>query len=169
LQLRATMTAKSTDGAPPAPEPEELGGYASLATLFAIGTAVLLSSLSREGRLPQRWSARDLVITGIATSRLARLATRDRVGMPFRAPFAQYDGPAGAGEVNQSPRGRGLRRAIGKLLTCPFCATPWIAAASLGALALRPRVTRFIQGMLVSVTVADFMLQFYAASRKLDR
>jgi hypothetical protein len=93
--------------------------------------------------------------------------TRDRVTMPLRAPFAEYAGPAGAGEVTQRPRGHGLRRAIGTLMTCPFCASPWIATASLGALAVRPRAARFVQAILVSMTMADFVQQLYAASRKL--
>ena len=143
-------------------------GYAALTTFFAAGTAAMLAVLARERRLPRRWSASDLVMTGIATSRLARLVTRDKVGMPFRAPFAVYEGEAGAGEVVERPRGHGIRRAIGSLLTCPFCAAPWIATASMGALVVRPRVTRFVQGMLVSVVVADWVQQLYAASRKLS-
>jgi hypothetical protein len=145
-----------------------VGGYAALATIFVTGLAVLLATLATERRLPRAIATRDLVLTGVATSRLARVATRDRVTMALRAPFAEYAGPGGPGEVRERPRGRGLRRAIGSLLTCPFCAAPWIAAASLGALALRPRVTRFVQAIFVSVTVADFVQQLYAAARTLD-
>jgi hypothetical protein len=145
-----------------------LGAYATLAAVFLTGLTTLLCTLSNERRFPREVSTRDLVLTGIATQRLARIITRDRVTQPLRAPFAEYHGSAGAGEVRQKPRGRGLRRAVGTLLTCPFCATPWIAAASLGALALRPRLTRFVQSIFVSVTVADFVQQLYAASRKLD-
>jgi hypothetical protein len=145
-----------------------LGGYAALAAIFVAGLSTLLATLATERRLPRAVSTRDLVLTGIATQRLARVITRDRVTLPLRAPFTEYAGPAGAGEVTQTPRGRGLRRAIGSLLCCPFCAAPWIAAASLGALAVRPRVTRFVLSIFVSVTVADFVQQLYAASRKLD-
>ncbi len=145
-----------------------MGGYAALATFFSVGLATLIALLAKERRLPVRWTVRDVVATGIATSRFARIVTRDRVTMPLRAPFAKYAGAAGAGEVTERPRGRGLRRAIGTLLTCPYCAAPWIAAASMGALAVRPRATRFVQSILVSVTLADFVQQLYAASRKLD-
>lgn len=144
-----------------------MAGFVALATAFATGTAVLIAALAKERRLPGRWSATDLLATGVATHRLARIATRDRVAMPFRAPFAEYQGPAGAGEVNERPRGHGLRRAIGLLVTCPFCMSPWIATAFLGAKAARPRAVRFVEGVLVSVTVADFVQQLYAAARKL--
>jgi hypothetical protein len=151
-------------------EAEELplGGYAALATLFSVGLAALIATLGKQRRLPRRWAVRDVVVTGIATSRLARIITRDRVLTPLRTPFARYEGPAGAGEVIEEPRGKGLRRAIGTLITCPVCAVPWVATVSLGALALRPRVTRFVQAILVSVTLADFVQQLYAASRKVD-
>jgi hypothetical protein len=145
---------------------DPLAGYATLATVFAVATAAALAGLARRGRLPRQWSVRDLLMTGIATSRLARIVTRDRVTMPFRAPFTEVEGSAGAGEVHEKPRGRGLRRAVGSLVTCPFCAAPWIATASLLALAVRPRVTRFVQGMLVSVVIADSVQQGYAALRK---
>jgi hypothetical protein len=174
---RQSMATSSAQIALPLPEsgPDDtvddelpLGAYATLAAIFVVGLSTLLGTLATERRLPREVSTRDLVLTGIATQRLARVITRDRVMQPFRAPFAEYHGPAGAGEVHQKPRGHGLRRAIGALLTCPFCAAPWIAAASLGALVLRPRVTRFVQGIFVSVTVSDFVQQLYAASRKLD-
>jgi hypothetical protein len=144
-----------------------MAGFAALATAFATGTAVLIAALAKERRLPRHWSAIDLVATGVATHRLARIVTRDRVAMPFRAPFAEYQGSAGAGEVNERPRGHGLRRAIGSLVTCPFCVSPWIATAFLGAKAARPGAARFVEGMLVSVTVADFVQQLYTAARKL--
>jgi hypothetical protein len=151
-------------GGHPAEDP--LAGYAALATVFAVATAASLAGLTRKGRLPRQWSLRDLVMTGVATSRLARIVTRDRIAMPFRAPFTEVEGPAGAGGVQEKPRGRGLRRAVGSLVTCPFCAAPWIATTSLLALAVRPRVTRFVQGMLVSVVIADSVQQAYAALRK---
>jgi hypothetical protein len=151
-------------------ESEELplGGYAVLATVFATGLTALLATLTTERRLPNEISIRDLLQTGIATNRIARVITRDRVTMPLRRPFAEYTGRAGPNEVSERPRGRGLRRAIGSLITCPFCAAPWIAAASLGALLFRPRITRFVQAIFVCVTVSDFVQQLYSASRTLD-
>jgi hypothetical protein len=158
-----------SEAADAAAEEVPLAGYATLATLFASGLAVLLVGMKRDGLLPRHWSTRDLIMTGIATGRLARIVTRDQVTRPLRAPFTEYEGTAGAGETRERPRGRGLRRAIGTLLTCPFCAAPWIATASVAALVARPRQTRFVQAVLVSVSVADFVQQLYAASRRLSR
>lgn len=145
-----------------------LGGYATLATVFSTGLAVLIVSLARERKLPSRWTMGDLVLAGIATGRLARIVTRDRVAMPLRAPFTDYEGPAGAGEVNEKPRGRGVRRAIGSLLTCPYCAAPWLATALLASLVVRPRATRFLEAILVASSIADFAQQLYAAARRLS-
>jgi len=147
---------------------EELpvAGYATLATIFATDMAGLLAALASDHRLPRLWSVRDVLMTGLATSRLARLITRDRVAMALREPFVVSTGSAGAGEVKGRPRGHGLRRAVGSLLTCPFCAAPWVATALLGGLAVRRRATRFIEAMLVSVVIADFVQQLYAVSRR---
>jgi hypothetical protein len=60
---------------------------------------------------------------------VSRRITKDSVTSPFRAPFAEVRGPEGLGEVKQRVRGRGLRRAIGELVTCPFCVGQWVATA----------------------------------------
>ena len=145
-----------------------LAGYAALAGIFATGFAALLAVLDRSRRLPARWSARDLVLTGLATHRLSRIVTRDRVTAPLRAPLTKYEGSAGAGEVHEKLRGHGMRRALGTLLTCPYCAAPWLATGLLGALAARPRVTRFVEAMLTTVTISDFAHQLYAGARRLS-
>ena len=100
-----------------------LAGYAALIGLFgAIITTTLLSRRLRR-RLPEEFHAQDIALLGAATYRLSRIVTKDRVTTALRAPFAEYVGPAGAGEVEEESRGRGLQKALGELLTCPFCIT----------------------------------------------
>ena len=69
--------------------------------------------------LPERPRAADLLLAGVATHKLSRLLTKDRVTSFIRAPFTRYEQPAGHGEVEEEPRGSGLRLAIGELLVCP--------------------------------------------------
>ena len=38
----------------------------------------------------------------------------------LRSPFTRYTGEAQPSEVSEEPRGRGLRRAVGELLVCPY-------------------------------------------------
>src|SRR5262249_11978998 len=111
--------------------------------------------MDRAGRLPSRPRVGDLVLVGVATYKLTRVVTRDWVTAPLRAPFTQYVTSLGHGEVKEKSRGRGLQRAVGDLLTCPFCSGPWIAGALLGGLAVAPRVTRFIAGIFAAVALSD--------------
>jgi hypothetical protein len=150
---------------------EELpvAAYAGLiATYCGIFGSALWAS-SRRGRLRRSLRPRDIVLLGIATHRISRILTRDRIAAPLRMPFTRYEGKAGAGELIEHPRGGGLRKALGGLLTCQFCAAPWVAASLAFAHAARPRETKMVASVFSIVTVADFLHQLYAATRSLSR
>ncbi len=143
-----------------------LGGYAMLAGVYLAGVGALVAIGRR--RIPKRIPMRDIVLLGIATHKLSRTLAKERVASPLRAPFAEYHGSAGAGMVHEETRGRGMRRAVGELVTCPFCVAPWIAAG-LGAGYVRgPRLTRALASLFAAVTVSDFMHQLYTAARRLS-
>jgi len=112
-----------------APDDRPLGAYAGLGALFSVEFALFLYAVRRTGRtLPERVEARDLLLLGVATHKIARIMTKEMITSPLRAPFTRYQKPAGAGEINESTRGTGLRHAIGELLTCPFCFAVWVAS-----------------------------------------
>ncbi len=140
--------------------------YLALMSFYTSVFGGLLALGAKKKLLPKHVSARDVLLLGVATHRLSRIATRDKVAAPLRQPFTEYDGPAGAGEVNQRPRGTGLQRAIGTLVTCEYCAGPWIAAALFAALVARPRETRIVASMFAATAVSDFLHQSYAFMRK---
>lgn len=73
----------------------------------------------------------------------------------MRAPFTRFQDDAGAGEVEEAARGRGLRRAIGELLVCPYCLDVWVACALTAGLLLAPRATRWIAAILSATSGAD--------------
>jgi uncharacterized protein DUF1360 len=60
-------------------------------------------------------------------------------------------------------RGTGLRKAVGALITCPFCLAVWVATAFVFGLVLAPRATRLAASVLVAVTGADVLHLAYAA------
>jgi hypothetical protein len=130
-------------------------GYAALTGTFLVGAGAAIFDLERRGRLPERIAVADLALLGVATYQLSRTLTRDRVTTFLRRPFAEEAGPAGRGEVKSEPRGRGLRRAIGELVICPFCMTQWVAGAALAGLCVAPRTTRFAASVLAVRTVAE--------------
>jgi hypothetical protein len=143
-----------------------LGAYATLMLAFVAGFGAMLARAQRQKRLPRRLLARDILLLGVATHKITQVLTRDRVLAAVRFPFTRYERSAGAGEVEEQPRGHGWQRAVGTLLTCPFCAGPWTAATFTAALIHRPRETRTVASVFAIVTLSDFMHQLYARARR---
>jgi hypothetical protein len=146
-------------------EPMPLAGYATLVGAWSAGVAGFMAVFAR--RLPKRTSWSDYALLGIATHKLARIVTKDWVTSPLRAPFVRYQRSLGGGEVEEKPRGQGLRRAIGDLLTCNFCIAPWIAAALAAGFVVQPRATRFLATLFGVVTISDVLQHLYSAEKKL--
>ena len=144
-----------------------LAGYATLVGVYNAAFAAMLLAVKNSGRsLPKKVSVADLVLMGVATHTLTRLITKDWVTAPLRAPFTEYKESAGGGEVIEKSRGEGLQRAIGDLVTCPWCSAPWVAATLGFGFVFAPRVTRFISGVFAAVTISDFLQHAYEAAKK---
>jgi hypothetical protein len=106
------------------------------------------------------------LLLGVSTFQLSRIVAKDRVLAPLRAPFTTYEASSGAGEIEDTARGQGLQKAIGELLTCPYCLAPWIAGMlSVGAL-VAPRKARWLASLFAIVAVADVCQQGYVALRR---
>lgn len=146
--------------AQPSPR-RQLGGYLALIALYNGALALVLLAAKRSGRLGTRPRLDDLLLVGVATQRLSRLITKDRVTSALRAPFTAYEGEGGPGEVEERARGHGARRAVGELLVCPFCVAQWVAGAFVCGLLFAPRVTRFVAGLFSAVAVADTLQLLY--------
>jgi len=137
-------------------------GYATTTSVFAAVFGTLLLRAAARGSLPKRIRAADILLLGIATHKLARIVSRDFATIPLRFAFTRYEKNVGAGEVKETARGSGLRRAVGDLLSCQFCTGPWIASTLTALLIARPRVARTVSSVLAMVTVSDFLHHVYA-------
>lgn len=145
-----------------APDERPLAAYAGLATVFGAVFVLFLYAVRRTGRtLPERIEARDLLLLGVATHKIARIVTREAITSPLRAPFTRFRSAAGAGEINESTRGAGLRHAVGELLTCPFCLAVWVASYLTYGLVFVPRATRLIASIFCMVTFSDVSQDLY--------
>jgi hypothetical protein len=148
-------------------EHRPLRSYALLSSAFVATLAGSLAASERSGRpLPERVSARDIVLCGIATHKVSRLIAKDKVTGFLRAPFVRYQEPAGHGEVSEEARGSGLQRSIGELLNCPYCLGQWISGAFAAGLVAAPRPTRLVASMYAAETIADFLQLAYLAAEK---
>lgn len=142
------------------------GSYAALTLLFNAGFAGSLAAAQRSGReLPARVGPGDVVLIGTASHKLSRLVSKDRVTSFVRAPFTAYEGAGGPGEVEERPRARrGLRRAIGELLACPYCLGLWAAGGLHVGLVWAPRPTRLVASTFTALTISDFLQIAYKAA-----
>ena len=152
------------DGYAPPRERPPFGAYAAFTATFNAAFAGALAVAAREGRLPDRIGAGDVVLVGVATHKLSRLITKDRVMAFARAPFTEYQEPGGPGEVEERARGNGLRRAVGELLVCPYCLGLWTSAGLHAGLLFAPRVTRTVASTFTALALADFLQIAYKAA-----
>ncbi len=135
-----------------------LGGYAVLLGVYnAAFLALLAAAQNGEDEQPVKINAADLLLLGAATHKLSRIIAKDRVTSPLRAPFTEYVEPAGESEIKEKVRGTGMRRAVGDLLTCPWCLSPWVAAGLAFGFVFKPRATRLVAGVFAAATVSDFL------------
>ena len=65
--------------------------------------------------------------------------------------------------VEEKPRGQGIRRSVGELLTCQFSASACGWPSFAYGFVLLPRVSRLVAAVFAAVTVSDFMHQAYKA------
>src|SRR3954471_15515105 len=143
-------------------EHRPLAGYAVLSGAFA---AALVAGLAT-ARRPERLAVQDLVLGGIATHKLSRLIAKDKVTGFLRAPFTRFQEKAGHGEVEEAPRGTGLRYATGELLVCPYCLAQWIAGGFAVGYVYAPRTTRLLAGLWTIHAVADGAQIAYSAAEQ---
>ena len=143
--------------------------YAALVALFngVLATVLLARKCSREP-LPERIDPQDLMLFALSTQKLSRVITKEKVTTALRAPFTEIEGKGGAGELEERPRGRGLQRAIGELLTCPFCLGTWIASGFIYGAIFSPRVARTIASIFAVSGVADFLQQAYVKAQEMN-
>ncbi len=143
-----------------------LAEYATLLGFYVASVAVLAGMAMEDDRLPRRFSLLDLALLGMATHKLSRIVSKDRITSILRAPFVNYIRSAGAGEVEEEPRGRGIQRGIGQLISCPYCMAPWCATVLSFGFVFAPRLARFLAGILASVAMSDFLHRAYVAAKE---
>lgn len=142
-----------------------LGSFSALQGLYAGAVAAGAGAAHVLGRrLPERLESRDLALLSVATHKIARLIAKDPVTSPLRAPFTKFQGTSGEAELAEEVRGTGVRKAVGELVTCPFCVGQWVATGLAFGYVLAPRATRWTASVFTALTVADFLQFGYAAA-----
>ena len=138
---------------------EPLAAYAAMTGFFNAGMAIALIAAGRRGRLPDHVRFGDVATMALATHKIARLLTKDSVTSFLRAPFVRLQTKSGTNSLDETPRGGGLQRALGELLSCPECTGQWVAAGLLAGMLHSPRTTRAITSLYSALALGD-LLQF---------
>ena len=153
------------DGYAPPEERPPLGSYAAFAAVFNVGFAGAIAAARASGReLPERVDAGDVLLVGTASHKLSRLIAKDKVMSFVRAPFTRYQEQGGPAELEESPRGSGLQRAIGEMVACPYCLGLWTSAGFHVGLLYAPRLTRLVASTFSALTISDFLQIAYKAA-----
>ena len=141
-------------------EERPLGGYLAAMGLYAVvvGTLAAATRLTKR-EMPSGLAVGDILLSAVATHKLSRLISKDPVTSPLRAPFTRYEGQVGPAELKEEVRGKGAQKAVGELITCPFCIDMWVATALVAGFVYLPRTTRLAVDTLVVLAGAD-ALQF---------
>ena len=125
-----------------------LSEYAALTAAFGgvLGGFLLLA----QRRLPERIGFGDVARIGLASYKVGRLVAKDEVTSWMRAPVTRD-------EEASEPKSQGVERALGELVTCPYCVGVWAASVLTYALVLFPRQTRVVTTIFGAQAVADFL------------
>jgi hypothetical protein len=130
--------------------PVEPVDYATLNAVYgALLAGVVLSTRGRVREDPIQ--GRELIPIAAATFALSKVVAREKIGSWMRDPFVEVEG----GE--RRPRGRGLRRAVGELVTCTRCVGAWSALTVVGLRMVDPPSGRTVANVLAASAANDWL------------
>ena len=142
-------TRKNVNGSQ-AESPTEPYDYMALNAVFGALLAGVVVAAREGTRRSEPLTSRDLAVTGAATFALSKVIARERIGTWVREPFVEE-------EDGGRPRGRGIRHAIGELLTCTRCVGAWSALGLVGLRLTSPATGRVVNDVLAVSAMNDWL------------
>jgi hypothetical protein len=130
------------------------GDYALLATVFLTGlTSVIALARRRHAEGAAAIPPRDLPALSLATFALADTVAKEKVSTWLRQSFVEEDDD----HHPLAPKGRGMQRAVGELLTCTRCAGTWGALVLIGLRTASPVAGRATTNVLALAGANDLL------------
>jgi hypothetical protein len=142
-------TRESVNGSP-ADTPTEPYDYMALNAVFGALLAGVVVAARERTSSREPLTSRDLAVTGAATFALSKVIARERIGSWVREPFVEEEG-------GRRPRGRGLRHAMGELITCTRCVGAWSALGLVGLRLTSPATGRVVNDVLAVSAMNDWL------------
>jgi hypothetical protein len=134
---------------PTADPPARPADYAALSAGWGAALGTVLIAARDKGEEPVR--AGEILPLGVATFALSKLVAKEKVDRWVREPFVEE-----RADGDRVPKGRGLRYAIGELLTCTRCVGTWSALGLVALRVSRPREARVVNAVLGASAVNDW-------------
>lgn len=119
--------------------------------LISITYAGLLAATAASARGKPLLEHKEILPMSAATFALAKLLVHEKVETWVRAPFVE-ETPDG-----KTPRGEGLRYAVGELMSCTRCLGAWSALGLIGLRLNAPHTGRFVTTVLAVSAGNDFL------------
>jgi hypothetical protein len=123
--------------------------YAALSAGWGAALGTVLVAARDKGEEPVR--AAEIIPLGVATFALSKLVAKEKVDAWVREPFVEE-----RADGDRVPKGRGLRYAVGELLTCTRCVGTWSALGLVALRVTRPRESRVVNAVLGASAVNDW-------------
>ena len=130
--------------------PTEPRDYAALNLVWGGLAAALLAGTRRDGA--QAPPGSELPVLGLASFSLSKALAKEKVGAWVRQPVVEEKH---GGE--RRPKGRGLRYALGELVTCTRCLGTWSSLAIVALRVARPREGRIVATVLATSALNDWL------------
>lgn len=141
--------------------PTEPIDYAMLTAAYGGLLATLAFSARRHPEETEPIATSELLALGAASFSLSKTIVHEKVDTWLRSPFVVGDGTS-----ERRPRGRGLRYAIGELLTCSRCMGTWSALSLVSLRLARPASGRAVVSVLAAAACNDFLQVAFAYARE---
>jgi hypothetical protein len=134
--------------------PTTPANYALISGVYGVALAGVAAAARRRGHAPR---AGELVPLGAATFTFTRVLTEQKVEEWLRRPFVD-ERPDGT----KRPKGRGLRYAVGELLSCTRCTGSWVGLGLVGLHVASPASARVVASVGTVGALNDTALAGFA-------
>jgi hypothetical protein len=134
----------------------EAADYALINLVYAsLFASVIYATRERASKDPVQ--LHELVPMSVATFALAKVIAKEKVGTWVREPFVDH------ADGEPKPEGRGLRRAVGELVTCTRCIGAWSALGVVGLRLAYPDAGRNVTNVLAVSGANDWLQSGFKA------
>jgi hypothetical protein len=133
--------------------PTQPHDYAAINAVWAsLVGGLIIATRGRASEDPIQ--TRELIPLAAATFAVSKAVARERIGSWVREPFVDEGADEGQ---RQRPKGHGLRRAVGELVTCTRCVGTWSALGVVGLRVMNPEAGRTVSAILASSAANDWL------------